>query len=617
MTPAPQSLGAPGFLALLLLLAISLPTIAAESAASQQDQVPPPIQWRKWNEKLFQDAKQTNRYILLDLNARWCHWCHFMDKRTYAHPEVRRVIDAGFLATRVDQDANPDLASRYGDWGWPATIIFDPNGKEIAKLQGFQRPSLMYRILYTVLAHPERVPKLPQASKAQAGATLLGKQQRQRLIGLLDVTYDKQHAGWGRRLKFLQPEVIEYALEQARAGNAEMTTKVRRTLDAALALIDPVWGGIYQYSHERDWSAPHFEKIMTSQANSIMLYTKGYRQFGDQRYLDAAKSIGQYLLQRLRSPDGAFYTSQDADVDHDLLGEAFYKLDHNARLALGRAPSIDTNRYARENGWAARAMLALYAATGEAAYRAAAKVALEWVIANRSRSKGGFSHGAQDAAGPYLSDTLAMAEAMLAFYMASGDVTWLKRAVKAADFIETTFKQADAGFGTSQKPAVSAPTFAKPFVNTEENAALARFANLLHRTYGAKRFHGMAAHAMRHLTSDAITAQRRFMLGTVLADDEIAIEPAHVTIVGKTDDATAQALHRAALALPISYRRIDRWDPEHGPMINPDVPYPAMDRAAAFACANQVCSLPVFSAKDLKRTVAKMMALRRPRQKIQ
>lgn len=578
---------------------------------------PPAIQWRAWNAKLFRDAKQTRRYILLDLHARWCHWCHFMDKRTYAHPEVRRVVDAGFLATRVDQDANPDLAARYGDWGWPATIIFDPDGKEIAKLQGFQRPSLMYHILYTVLAHPERVPKLATVAPATGGGKLLGESQRQRLVGLLDETYDKEHAGWGRRLKFLQPEVVEYALRQARAGDAEMTAKVRRTLDAARTLIDPVWGGVYQYSHERDWSAPHYEKIMASQANAIRLYAQAYRQFGDRRDLATAQKVGRYLLTHLRSPSGAFYTSQDADVDDELLGEAFYKLDDAARRALGRAPTVDTNRYARENGWAAEAMLALHAATGETAYRDAAKAALEWVIANRTRPEGGFAHGAKDRAGPYLSDNLAMAQAMLAFYMATGETAWLQRAAATADFIAQTFKQPKAGFATTARPAVAAAAFAKPFVSIEENAALARFANLLDRTLGAPRLRSMAEHAMRYLTAESTVARRRFMLGTVLADDEMAIEPAHVTIIAKRGDPAADKLHRAALALPVAYRRIDRWVPADGPMLNPDVRYPAMERAAAFACANQICSLPVFEAGDLQRTVAKMLKQRRPSRPVQ
>ncbi|MEM7427420.1 MAG: DUF255 domain-containing protein [Pseudomonadota bacterium] len=313
---------------------------ADPQTASAQDKAPPEIIWREWNDKLFRDAKQTKRYILLDLHARWCHWCHFMERRTYANTTVRQIVDAGYLAVKVDQDANPDLASRYGDWGWPATIIFDPDGKEVAKLQGFQRPSLMANILYTVLAHPERVPKLQEEQEVRASASLyLTDEQRARLTGLLDETYDTEHAGWGRRLKFLQPEVIEYALKRSREGDVQIRKRLRATLDAAISLIDPVWGGTYQYSHERDWSAPHYEKIMAFQAQGISLYAKAYAQFGDRKYLKAAEDIARFLLTKMRSPEGAFYTSQDADVDEQVLGKAFYELSETGRSAIGKEHS--------------------------------------------------------------------------------------------------------------------------------------------------------------------------------------------------------------------------------------------------------------------------------------
>ena len=94
----------------LLAQAVALPVRAQETA--------PPIEWRRWNKKLFADAKQTKRDIILDLNAKLRHWRHFMEKRAHAHPDVRRMINTGYLAAKVDQDTTPDLATRYGDWGW-------------------------------------------------------------------------------------------------------------------------------------------------------------------------------------------------------------------------------------------------------------------------------------------------------------------------------------------------------------------------------------------------------------------------------------------------------------------------------------------------------------------
>lgn len=573
---------------------------AQETAAAE----PPQIQWEEWNDDLFERAAATGRHIVLDLNARWCHWCHFMEERTYAHPAVRDLIDRSYFAVKVDQDANPDLAVRYGDWGWPATIIFTPEGKEVAKLQGFLRPSLMTQILYTVVAEPDKVPALvnaPKVTPARDGA--LSDAARTRMTEILDVTYDQEFAGWGRRLKFLQPHVIEYALRQSRAGDAQFTERLVASLDAAMVLNDPVWGGLYQYSHERDWSAPHYEKIMSFQGSGMTIYANAYREFGTPAYLETAKSIADYLLTHMQDANGAFYTSQDADVNSEILGEEFYGLDHAGRIAMGLQPGIDTNLYSRENGWITAGLLDLYGATGDARYLNAAERALRWIVDNRSLGNGGFAHGAEDAGGPYLAGNIAMGPAMLKLYMATGDTEWLERAGDLAKFIETNFRHKRAGYITTKTPLVQAAAFEDPHVSVEENIEVARFANLLAHTYGDVRFRDMATHAMRFLASDAVTERRRFMLGTVLVAEDLNREPAHVTIVGAKSDPAAQALHKAALDLPLDYLRVDFWDPSEGAMFNPDIEYPELDQAAAFACANGICSLPVFADTELLAAV--------------
>ncbi|MEM8541461.1 MAG: DUF255 domain-containing protein [Pseudomonadota bacterium] len=573
-------------------------------AQSAPEAEPPQIEWLEWNDELFERAAATGRHIVLDLNASWCHWCHFMEERTYAHPAVRDVIDRAYFAVKVDQDANPDLAVRYGDWGWPATIIFSPDGEEVAKLQGFQRPSLMTQILYTVVAAPDEVPELlnaPKVSPVIDGG--LSDEARQRIVGLLDETYDKEFGGWGQRLKFLQPHIIEYALQQARAGDVQFRERLIESLDAAMVLNDPVWGGMYQYSHERDWSAPHYEKIMAFQANGMSIYADAYREFGAQAYLETANSIADYLLTYMQDESGAFYTSQNADVDSEVLGADFYALDHEGRIAFGRAPSIDTNLYVRENGWIASGLLDLYAVTGNTKHLKAAKAALTWIVENRGLQGGGFAHGANDAGGPYLAANIAMGPAMLKLYMATGDTVWLKRAGDLAIFLDNNFRHRQAGYISTKKPLVEAAAFKDPHLSVEENIEVARFGNLLAHTYGDVRFRDMAVHAMRFLVSDSVTSRRRFMLGTVLSADELKVEPAHVTVVGSKSDTAVQDLHRAALKLSIDYLRVDLWDPSDGPMFNPDIEYPQMDQAAAFACANGICSLPIFTEAELLDTV--------------
>jgi hypothetical protein len=95
-----------------------------------------------------------------------------------------------------------------------------------------------------------------------------------------------------------------------------------------------------------------------------------------------------------------------------------------------------------------------------------------------------------------------------------------------------------------------------------------------------------------------------FVPGVLLADAELAQEPPHVTIVGRKDDPAAQALHAAARAYPARYLRIEWWDKREGPLPNPDVRYPELDRAAAFACAEKLCSLPVFAPPEVAAALA-------------
>src|SRR5271169_7159238 len=96
--------------------------------------------WVAWSNEAFALAKRENRFILLDCAAEWCHWCHVMDATTYLDPDIGRTLSNRFVAIRVDIDARPDLAERYGAWGWPATVIFSPDAEELGKFRGYLAP---------------------------------------------------------------------------------------------------------------------------------------------------------------------------------------------------------------------------------------------------------------------------------------------------------------------------------------------------------------------------------------------------------------------------------------------------------------------------------------------
>jgi hypothetical protein len=121
-----------------LVLLGALVIIAPRPAATGTEE----LEWGEWSTGVFAWAKAENRFVLLDLGAVWCHWCHVMEETTYRDPAVVRLIRSRYLPVRVDQDANPELSNRYEDYGWPATIVFAPDGTELAKrVAATSRPS--------------------------------------------------------------------------------------------------------------------------------------------------------------------------------------------------------------------------------------------------------------------------------------------------------------------------------------------------------------------------------------------------------------------------------------------------------------------------------------------
>ena len=383
---------------------------------------------------------------------------------------------------------------------------------------------------------------------------------------------------------------MQLALADAEAGDANGEKMARQTLEAALSLIDPVWGGVYQYSDQRDWKSPHFEKIMSYQSDYMRNYAKAYALWGEPKYLEAVKNIDRYLKDLLTSPEGVFYTSQDADLNSKVDGHKFYALDAKARAELGM-PRIDKNIYTRENAWAIRGLLALYNVTNDQKVLERALKAARWIVKNHRLDEGGFSHGKSDRGGPFLSDNLAMGQAGLDLYAATGERRWLIVAAQAGSFIDNHLKHQKAGYITAKVSAAKVGVFAKPVRQIEENMQLARFANLLYRYHGDKKYQLMSQHVMRYLVAKNVTNQRRFLAGVLLADREMAKEPVHITIVGAKGDPKSQVLHQEGRKYAAQYKRLDWWDAKEGPLPNPDVQYPELDQPAAFACANQVCSL--------------------------
>lgn len=372
------------------------------------------LAWASFDAATFAKAKAERRFVLLDGAAEWCHWCHVMEAETYHDPVVRQLLADRFVAAKVDIDARPDIADRYADYGWPATVIFSPDGEEIGKYRGYLSPTDFIEILRAVVGGEaekeaaqerarERLPDIvaPAATRATSDLTA-------RWTALwLDDLFDENQGGWGARQKLPCGWNDEWALVHgARPGEERLQKRALFTLAQERRLIDPSWGGLYQYSigesGPSDWDSPHFEKLLVPNALALRAYALAFELTKDARWKEPIRAIRRWVEAFMISPEGAFYTTQDADLNaHDpdkpfVDGHRYYALDDAGRRALG-APRIDRHVYARENGLA----IAAYATVGRVlgdrtalaiANRAAAQV-LVTHVPKQPPGFEGISHG--------------------------------------------------------------------------------------------------------------------------------------------------------------------------------------------------------------------------------
>ena len=491
-----------------LLVSVASLVYAADASKSL-------ISWQPHNAAAFQQAAKEKKLLLLDLEAVWCHWCHVMDAKTYANKEVAAYITKHFIALKADHDARPDLAERYRDWGWPATIILASDGTEIVKRAGYISPENMLKLLAAVTKDSSAEGQQVDALKQFSTSFVLDPEVRRELIERNITSHDSQGGGLNIAQRYVEGDTIEWDLLLASLGDAAAKERALRTLDAGLALIDPEFGGVYQYSTHSDWQHPHYEKIMRSQWTNIKAYSLAYKQFRNPRYLQAAELIAQYLFDFWASPEGGFHASQDADLIQGVKGHEYFALKRAQRLKRG-LPRIDKNLYAGENGLAIEALLMLYDASGKEVYFDKALVAMHWALKNRRYADGGFRHNQIDDAGPYLSDTLYMGRAFLRLYEKSGDKQALELALKAGNFINRYFRYPKAGVVS----AADNGTPVKPIPQIDQNIAAVRFLLALTKHSGEKTHGDLAKHILRYLNTPEIALQRLTEAGILLADFE-------------------------------------------------------------------------------------------------
>lgn len=364
---------------------------------------------------------------------------------------------------------------------------------------------------------------------------------RRKLLYMHVTSFDWERGGLKTPIKFLDRDSIEYSLTQAACYDRTEENMARLSLDAGLKLIDPVWGGIYQFSTGNSWLQPHHSKTMAAQAGCLRLYSLAYGQLHELRYLTAARMIYRYLRDFLLDADAGFYAGQD-NVVAGIDPHQYFALSHRQRLRYGK-PSLDINFYGRENAWAIEALASFFEFSGEKSARELAIRTAKWLLQSFRCDENGIKHSLTDQHSLLLGDNLATARAMLQLYRITAEPRYLEEASLCVKFIAKHFKAKNGGFNTRRNSIQGAT----PSQQIDENISLCRFLNLLSFYTKKTRYKKLAIHALRYLITPQVATARMEEAGVLLAEEESGNSPVQITIHGKKTDMLAGKLFDTAL----------------------------------------------------------------------
>lgn len=329
------------------------------------------IHWREWGPDAFSLAEKEGKLIFLDISAKWCHWCHVLDRTSLSDPGVIRMLNDEFIPVRVDTDRRPDINDRYNQGGWPTTAVLDPNGRLLTGATYLPADAL-FEVLRScaevyrrdrgrVETYLREIASRPSEEGMPAVASDRPQQEDLSLIKRsVLASYDPMHPGFFREPKFLMPEILAFLRDswviEGKRDMGDIFLKVLLAMGSS-AVFDAVEGGFFRYATRRDWTAPHYEKLLVDNGEMLSLYASAYEKTGEETYARVARETVRFLYSRLRDPGkGAFFSSQDAD-------EEYYLQDAEGRS--GRiAPLVDGTIISEYNGRAVSALVSAHRAFG-------------------------------------------------------------------------------------------------------------------------------------------------------------------------------------------------------------------------------------------------------------
>jgi uncharacterized protein YyaL (SSP411 family) len=569
------------------------------------------INWRAWSPEAFSRAQLEDKPILLGISAVWCHWCHVMDETSYSDEQVIQLINDRFVPIRVDNDQRPDINARYNMGGWPTTAFLTPAGEVMAGMT-YIPPDQMRDVLQQVSTYykdnkesiQEKIRELTTnreraAASANAGDELSDQVLRDVLHSTNDA-YDPVYGGFGNEPKFPHSDALDLLLHAyLRDGDRDALHMARKTLDYMCrgGTYDQEWGGFYRYSTKRDWSVPHYEKMLEDNALLLRALLKLYRITDDESHRQYIDFTLQYLDEWLTDDaTGAFWGSQDADED-------FYPLPAERRKGLP-APYVDRTIYTSWNAMAISAYLEASWTRGRPELEKRALRALDFIW-ERLHDDGAGMHRYLAEHGPriagLLGDQAWTMAACLDAYETAGRPIDLERARTLAGFMLERLESPAGGFYDTPEAHETLGRLSTRQKPVKENAVAAMALLRLSRLTHDGRYEQAARRALEQFGGVA-EAQGYFASDYAKAVDLLLNPGAEVKIIAADGDAAR--LRAAALWLPVPERSVRVIEPGDAAALVAES-LPAHPAPAAYACYGTLCSAPVTTPEDLIEMVEK------------
>ncbi|HKR65438.1 MAG TPA: thioredoxin domain-containing protein, partial [Thermoanaerobaculia bacterium] len=303
-----------------------------------------PVDWYPWGEEAFAKARAEDKPVFLSIGYSACHWCHVMERESFENESIANVLNEHFVSIKVDREERPDIDSIYmqavqmmtGHGGWPMSMFLTPDGRPFYAGTYFPpsdrhgMPGFPRVLEHVASVYRERRGDVEEASKEvqQALSSQLRVKPREgaaidhhaldHAAARIASTYDAQYGGFGGAPKFPPSMSLDFLMQVAwRTNNAQLREIVVNTLTkmARGGMYDQIGGGFHRYSVDAYWLVPHFEKMLYDNALLARLYTRAWQWTKEPLFAQIANEILGFVAREMTSPDGAFFSTLDADSE--------------------------------------------------------------------------------------------------------------------------------------------------------------------------------------------------------------------------------------------------------------------------------------------------------------